>query len=243
MMTKRPSRSVQAQEATVRDAADLFLDEVYLRAQANQVSWAYYRSSCFRMRRAIEALGPDKPLHMIGKTELAAAVLKIAARPPTQPRPYQKRPAGAPISRVTAKSYIMYLKMLFAWVAEHDDLEWERPKGFARLFRIKDRRLMTPAEQEREARVVVSGEVDTFTTGELTTMFRAGRSLDRLYILLGLNCGFTSGEISALRTFEVYLDEAQPYIHRRRAKTGIEAKWLLWPETARLLRRHKAPTT
>ncbi len=59
-------------------------------------------------------------------------------------------------------------------------------------------------------------------------------------MLLGLNCGFTSGEMSSLRQFEIYLDTERPYIHKKRSKTGVEARWLLWQETATLLRRHKA---
>jgi len=58
-------------------------------------------------------------------------------------------------------------------------------------------------------------------------------------MLLGMNCGFTSGEISSLRQFEVNLTDT-PYIHKRRHKTGVEARWTLWPETAALLRKHRA---
>lgn len=99
---------------------------------------------------------------------------------------------------------------------------------------------MTAQEKQQEAREFVSGEVRVFSLEDLGRIHRAATSKERLFLLLGLNCGFTSGEISSLRYFEVFLDTDRPYIHKRRSKTGVEARWNLWPETVALLRKHRA---
>jgi hypothetical protein len=234
-------RKVTVNRLTIADAANLFLGQLHERAEARQVTWGHYRTTADRLRRITEAIGRTVRLADVTKETLQAAVLYFAKRPPAKPRFFQKKQPVKPIGLVTAKGCISMTKTLFVWLAEHDQLTWNRPRGFDRLFKLRDRRLRTPEEEAQEAERVVSGEVASFTTDELTRMFRAANSRERLYLLLGLNCGFTSGEVSSLRTFEVFLEVPEPYIHKRRAKTGVEAKWMLWPETSTLLRRHKAP--
>lgn len=87
---------------------------------------------------------------------------------------------------------------------------------------------------------IVSGEVATFTIEELSALWAEPSNKVRLIMLLGLNCGFTSGEVANLRTFEVFLDPLEPFVHRFGDKTGVEASWCLWPETVLLLRTPKA---
>lgn len=241
METPVSQKKVNVNELSVVDLGNLFLEEVYRRAVASQVSWSYFHGTRQRLKRLCEVLGRDKPIAEVGKQELLAAVLHFAARPPCQDRPYQRRGKGDPISVVTAKTAISQMKSLFSWAADQELLAWERPRGFDRLFRLKQYRLRTAQEQLQEASEMVSGEVKTFRYTDLDRLFRSATSRERLFMVLGLNCGFTSGEVSSLRTFEVFFDNERPYIHKRRSKTGVEARWLLWPETAALLRKHKAP--
>jgi integrase len=240
-MGARSTRRVGVTEVTVEDAANLYLEQLCQRAEAKQVSWGHYRSMRQRLRRLVVVVGGETRLAEVGRTELERVALTFAKRPACLMRKYQKVPPGRPMSLATAKDYIAGFRAFFVWVDEHPELPWERPKGFERVFRLKERHMKTQEESARDAAEMVTGEVATYSMDELTRLFRAGRTRDRLYILLGLNCGFTSIEISTLRTFEVFLDAADPYIHRRRHKTGVEAKWLLWPETVTLLRRHRAP--
>jgi integrase len=228
-------------ELTVEDAANLYLEQLCQRAEARQVTWAHYRGMRQRLRRLVSVVGPAAPLAGIGRPELERVALMFARRPPCMVRRFQTAPPGLPISMTTAKDYIAAFKTFFVWLDEHPDLPWERPKGFERLFRLRERHMKTQEEAARDAAEMVTGDVATYCLDELARLFRAGRPRDRLYILLGLNCGFTSMEISSLRTFEVFLDAEAPYVHRRRHKTGVEAKWPLWPETVALLRRHRAP--
>ena len=235
------SRLVRVADLTVRDAGDLYLSQIHERATAGQVTWGHYQTTHHRLGRVVEIMGADLALSAVTKGTLQSAVLAFASRPLVKEQAYHIPVPGQRVSVVTAKGCISMIKALFVWLADHDQLTWQLPRGFERIFRLKESRLKTPEEVATEAASLVSHDVSTFTHDELARLFRAGRSLDRLYMLLGLNCGFTSGEISSLRTFEVFPDAAEPYIHRRRPKTGVEAKWLLWPETAGLLRRHRAP--
>ena len=240
MATTPRRQSVNSLKLTVLDLADLYLDEIFRRAEASQVTWNHYRSCHLRLRRVCRYFGRSTLLSSIGKRELMEAVLYFASRPACLDRPHQKLPKGQPVSISTARHTISQIKALFAWAGDHDQLQWERPRGFDRLFRLKHDRLLTTQERYQQARELVSGEVKVFSTDQLARLYRSATSRERVYILLGLNCGFTSGEIASLRTFEVCLDADPPYIHKKRSKTGVEARWRLWPETAALLRKHKA---
>jgi integrase len=56
---------------------------------------------------------------------------------------------------------------------------------------------------------------------------------------LALNCAFGQNDISELRLSEV--DFAKGYICRNRSKTGIWAKYKLWPVTLKLIEQHRSP--
>jgi integrase len=186
------------------------------------------------------ALGPFTPFSAIGEKEIQRAVLFLLRRPTAKVRNHQKSVPG-PLAVKTVVNVVRQMKAVLNWVHETDGCNWNKPKRFDKLFRIRVESLKTAEERAREAREVVSGDVATFTIQELTALWTAAENKVRLFILLGLNCGFTSSEVSDVRTFEVFLDGETPHIHRRRNKTGIEAKWALWPETILLLRTRQAP--
>ena len=53
----------------------------------------------------------------------------------------------------------------------------------------------------------------------------------RIFMLLGLNCGFTQSEIGSLRWSDFVIQDSSIYIERVRPKTGIQGKWILWSDT------------
>src|SRR5262249_20617016 len=69
---------------------------------------------------------------------------------------------------------------------------------------------------------------------ELAALYEYATPIERLYLLLALNCGFGIGEIATLRTSQVNLDKR--YIRRKRGKTGVLGFWRLWPEIVAALR-------
>ena len=88
---------------------------------------------------------------------------------------------------------------------------------------------------------------------ELITLYRYASPLERVYLLLALNCGFGGGELATLQIEELHLDVAHPeygihgdFIFRDRAKSTVYAEWWLWPETVeaiRWYRKHKNSKT
>jgi len=67
-----------------------------------------------------------------------------------------------------------------------------------------------------------------------------GRYKIKLYILLGLNCGFTQADLASLETAHIIFDDTGSipvFIRRQRQKTGVESQWKLWGQTADLLTR------
>ena len=62
----------------------------------------------------------------------------------------------------------------------------------------------------------------------------------KLYILLGLNCGFTPVDLATLRVRHLVFDESgniPQYIERHRTKTNVFGRWKLWDETKAILVR------
>ena len=86
-------------------------------------------------------------------------------------------------------------------------------------------------------------QVDTYTVDELATLYQYATGLERLLLLLGLNCGFGQAEIASLQVEEIHLEQKHPHyglegswIMRLRPKTGIYGEWKLWDETVQAIR-------
>lgn len=76
-------------------------------------------------------------------------------------------------------------------------------------------------------------EPRTFADGELLALWNEARPLMRCWIMLGLNCGFTSIDIATLRPSHIV--DHGTRIRRERHKTRVPTDHLLWPLTAHLL--------
>lgn len=86
----------------------------------------------------------------------------------------------------------------------------------------------------------------TLTESQVKAFLGAAKGILRLHLLLSLNCGMGATEIATLRQDEV--DWATGRIIRKRHKTGAHdtvpvVRYLLWSETAALLRQFRAPRT
>jgi len=184
-------------------------------------------------------LGEHVRLASIGEREIQEAVLLLVRRPMARRRNHQTK-EPRPLAIKTVVNCVRAMKAMLVWYFEMDGCAWNKPKRFEKLFRLRQRQMATAEERERAAMEVVSGEVATFSIEELSALWEEASNKVRLFMLLGLNCGFTSSEVSNLRTFEVFLDAEVPFVHRFRDKTGVEARWCLWPETVLLLQALKA---
>ena len=73
-----------------------------------------------------------------------------------------------------------------------------------------------------------------FTVKETQILYNDASPRMRLWILLGLNCGYTQTDISSLEPDMV--DWECGIIARNREKTGVDSQHKLWPPTLKMLR-------
>ena len=90
---------------------------------------------------------------------------------------------------------------------------------------------------------VPARDIKVYSTAEVRRLLAVALPMTKLTILLGLNCGMTSRDISDLHPQQVDLGAAT--ITRKRSKTADcesvpVVRYSLWPEVVRLLRIHRA---
>ena len=127
--------------------------------------------------------------------------------------------SSAKVSKTYAANVIRTLKTMLSWLDSID--LWEAPRKFDRLFSV-GRQLAT------------APKVKTFPLEHLIKMYAAADERIRLWILLGLNCGFANMEVATLRRSEI--DIQNGIIERKRTKTDVSGRWQLWPETIKALK-------
>ena len=131
-----------------------------------------------------------------------------------------KRPLDANekrYSRDTCKNQLILIRAFLRWL-HRSDMEWKLPPDY--LFpRIKIEWLASE----------VSGEVKkrTFTMKEVGILWEHATPLERVFIALGVNCGFGAAEIGTLAEAEVN----GSVIKRLRHKTKVFGAWWLYPIT------------
>jgi hypothetical protein len=182
----------------------------------------------FHVRKVKEAQ-EDIPLSGFNLTVIEGMIDYWKNRPLTKKR--------KPASPETVKGIIKTIRHFVRWLNRNPNFNWRKP---ADLEFMPVRITPTPGENAKKIRTL---QVDTYTLGELVTLYRYASGLERLLLLLGLNCGFGQAEIASLQTGEIELDEKHPYyglpgswIRRIRFKTGVYGEWKLWDETAQGIR-------
>ena len=231
---------------TVEQVRTAYLDEQRARLEAGQVSAAFYRGIVQRLTVALDRLPQEigilnRPIRNVREDDLYRIILYWASLPmgkignqckrvttgtfkakrmEYRPRPkrYAKR-----IGAGYAKDILAATKALFQWAYETE--RWEMPRRFHKLFRVKFPK--------------VHIEPQCFTLDELSKLYNACQcDRHRLWILLGVNCGFDRTALATVEWSMVKgLDTDHPYLERLRHKTGVYSRHLLWDETVKLLRQ------
>lgn len=165
-----------------------------------------------------------------------------------------KKGTQRPIRTKSAENYISELKRFFRWLHRSKDYPWRMPEDFADIKTKVD-----PAPEETQRKLV---QVDVFALEELVTLNKYATPLERVFLLLGLNCGFGVAEIASLLMGEVHLFQshdkryrevlnyestnADSFIKRVRRKNGVYGEFILFPQTVEAMqwaleRRRKQP--
>ena len=157
---------------------------------------------------------------------------------------WRRRPCklgtSVPMTQKSASNYIKVLKRFFKWLDQSSKYKWRKPFAFNDI----ETRIQTLTSDYANRRLV---QVDTFSIDELKLMMRYGQPLDRLMVLLALNCGFGRAEIASLLCREVRLFQGHEdfeceilnyrttnedsFIKRVRRKSGVYGEHWLYPIT------------
>jgi len=194
--------------------------------------------------RRIKSRQADRPLSTLDLQGCQELLDYWRMRPLTEPRP--KRPSR-PMETRYCENHIAELNRFFRWLHKSKSFDWRKPEDFDELeTRVKD----LPDERTN----INFLNVEVFSLDELTILNKYATPLERLLLLLGLNCGFKGAEQGTLRFEHLFLDKPHPHAVMIREKTGFDIRpedrfvlysrnkskvygeFLLWPQTLEGLR-------
>ena len=154
-------------------------------------------------------------------------------------RPYRKG-TKQPISIDTVENRTKALNLFLKWLHRTDQFSWRRPADFDEIDRS-----VTQTKEERASKARPD-QVITFSEEELVFLYQSTATpLERVLMLLALNCGCKQAEVGTIALGEVCLESPHPYanvlryktsetdsfIKRVRLKTNVYGEFKLWPHT------------
>ena len=124
----------------------------------------------------------------------------------------------------SAKNLIKVLGNFFDWLDGEESFEWTFPRRFHSIPKTPDKETPNELYERRIAkqRSVIPDE-------HLKVLFEYALPIERLILLLGLNCAFGASEIGQLRLKFIRFDEG--IIEGIRFKSGNETKHKLWRQS------------
>ncbi len=160
-------------------------------------------------------------LSKVGNAFIEEWVLHWAARPMSK---RYKRPVSVEWAKDAIKTIRAFVRWLNRRSADYGG--WHTPPDYE-VMPVRIRKTHEEIAGKTKGRVRYKRE-------EVGVLWEYAAPLERVYILLALNCGFGCREIETLLIEDVNLDKGE--IARVRTKTAVFCKWNLWPETVAALR-------
>jgi hypothetical protein len=236
-----------ASGTTIEQAKQLYLSalkrRVGLLGSLGIDSWTYNQTS-HKLNRAMEFCEAEYMGQLTYQT-IEQLVYKLASRPSKKPNPLaseevQKAQRKEQVSQRTALGWISEVKAFLLWAADEEAIGWTLPKHVAKLWKIR------PEAEEQQIRTVSQEEIAKLREGAINENAHKGDKGERrrLYLLLGLNCGFYGVDIATLKPEHIKVEGNDSYIWKLRRKTRktnsklARTKWKLWPETRELLNKY-----
>ena len=214
-----------------------WIDATYLDVQKTPTLWSGMQK---RQVRFLITHFPDRPLATLDTLEIERLIEILRLRPLLQ----DGKPASVSWTRNCLKQFRHFLR----WLNKAPEFAWKRPVD---LDFMQVRIPTTPGEKAATMR---SSQVQTYSVEELKVLWENATPLQRILMLLALNCGFGRAEIASLEAVDVHLHSRHPHeselgiessdsdswILRVRNKTGVYGEYKLWPATVRALEWWKA---
>jgi hypothetical protein len=157
---------------------------------------------------------------------------------------WRNRPDGqrGTTSRDNARHHLGELVRFFKWLDTTETYRWRMPRGLERI----DRKI-PKTDSEKKLSVITKA---VYSPGQLAIINRHATPIERLLLYLGLNCAMGAAELGRLAAKDILLDHSHEFAERLhfsssdedafirflRPKTGVFGEWLVWPETARMIR-------
>ena len=136
----------------------------------------------------------------------------------TQLDDYRNYTLSLPISAATQKSRLATVRAMMRW-------------GYRMSFIDQIPRNL----DDQYSRITIPEPVvNRFSLEEINILYSAASERTKMFMLLGLNCGFGQTDISELRVGEVDIEQGR--IVRKRTKTAIHSEFKLWPLTVEMLK-------
>jgi hypothetical protein len=139
-------------------------------------------------------------------------------------RPLSKR-YGKPMARKSCTNYIGELGRFFRWLHLSTHLHWRKPEDFDLILR-------TPREMDDDVEHE-SADTPVWTIDQLKILNEYALPIERIFLLLGLNCSYGANQAGRLRVGHLHLSETGTnYIRRVRREKKNRSMHLLWRQTA-----------
>ncbi|MDB2687102.1 helix-turn-helix domain-containing protein, partial [Mariniblastus sp.] len=133
--------------------------------------------------------------------------------------------------RLQPSSAINFRKALnefWDWLDLSDEWEWSLPRKFSKLNSKID-----PKSEDEAVKAKTDRENWEITDEEIKVLFQCCTPVERVLLLLGLNCAFGGAEIGGLRVSFLKFETSE--IDGIRFKTQNSTRHRLWPETIEAL--------
>ena len=195
---------------TVSTLIDEYLTCRQLEVESNQLSHSSYMSDKYRLA----AFRKFCDLKKVADTNTALGANHLDAYRTSVMSKLAKRKIAA----VSAKHALRTVKAMLLWAYDKEKLD-ALPRILNKYAEVT---IPDPAPQ-------------FFSVEEVKRLYVAADDRLKLYILLGLNCGYTQADIASLE--HAHIDWDRGMIVRARNKTGQPQEHKLWPVTLALLKQ------
>lgn len=177
----------------------------------------------------IKLLKDRLPNHDLGELDLQGCDSLFAV---FRQRPFKKDRKGKLTTKVMARKTCYDinkdLKRMLQWVHIQKEWEWRKPEDFDTL-KLQPREFDEDVERESEDKPM-------WTVEELKVLWEYASPLQRVVMLLSLNCAYGADQTGRLRIKQCRLDDVPPNITRVRRKKKVKATHQLWDITTQALR-------
>jgi len=203
---------IKVAKLTVADFGERYLQSCFTRYERGEICAAWFEKIRISVCHFVNYLQTNLPLAKLDEMHLDD---------------YRNHTLSLPISAATnksispwtAKSRLDVVKLMIKW-------------GY-RMALIET----LPRNLDGYAKVNIPEPiVNRFSREEINILYSAASERTKMFMLLGLNCGFGQTDISCLLVGEVDIEESR--IIRKRTKTGVHCQFALWPLTVEMLKKH-----